>query len=294
MNQAERTGFIAGLLAVGCWAGFILVSRVGGLSALLPYDTIALRFLVGGALLLPFAKGRLWLNWRGLVLALVGGIGYSLFVYQGFRFTSAVHASLMLPGLIPFAAALFSVLFLREKLSAARLVGLFCIAVGAGLMLVMSHSPTSFHGDVLLIGSVVAWALYTVLIRFWQVPPLTGAVTTGVGSAILFLPVYFLWLPNNLSEAPWTDIALQGFYQGVIATVVAMLLYLRAVSSIGPSAMGALMALVPVVSGLAASVLLREPLSGWELSALAITSAGALLASGLITQWINAKSALAE
>src|SRR5690606_7728731 len=108
MTSAEKQGLIAGLLAVACWSGFVLVSRLGGTAALMPLDTMALRVLVGASLLSAFARGRLWWNARGFWRALVGGIGYCLFVYQGFRYTSAVHAAVMLPGLIPFGAALFS------------------------------------------------------------------------------------------------------------------------------------------------------------------------------------------
>jgi drug/metabolite transporter (DMT)-like permease len=281
MSIEERKGVIAGLLAVSCWAGFILVSRVGGQSSLGALDVMALRFLVGGLLLLPFVRGRLWLNWRGLSLALVGGIGYCLMVYQGFRYTSAVHASVMLPGLIPFGAALFSYFILAERPVRVRLAGLCLIALGGVLMLSSIGGAGSVIGDLWLFGAVLAWALYTVLARRWKVPPMTGAVTTGVGSAILFLPIYFLFLPVKLAQAAWVDIAMQGFYQGVIATVVAMLLYLRAVASIGPSAMGALMALVPVLSGFAAVPLLGESLAPQEMMALALTSLGAWLASGL-------------
>src|SRR5690606_8666280 len=121
MTSAEKQGLVAGLLAVACWSGFILVSRLGGISALMPLDTMALRFLVGACLLVPVARGRRWWSARGFWLALVGVIGYCLLVCQGFRYTSAVHAAVMLPGLIPFGAALFSALILGERFAPLRL-----------------------------------------------------------------------------------------------------------------------------------------------------------------------------
>ncbi len=282
MHQTQREGLIAGLLAVACWAGFILVSRLGGQGVLLPSDTLALRFMVGAALLLPFARRQLLWHWRGLVLALVGGVGYGLLVYQGFRYTSAAHAAVMLPGAIPFAAALFSAWLLGDRPTPPRLFGLALIAVGILMMATAVQGASSLHGDIWLLGAVLAWALYTVLIRRWNVAPMAGAVTTAVFSAALYLPVYWSLLPRQLLAAPWHEWLLQGFYQGVIATVVAMLLYLRAVSRIGPAAMGALMALVPVVSGFAAVLLLAEALTWQEVAALLITSAGALLAAGMV------------
>jgi drug/metabolite transporter (DMT)-like permease len=283
MTHTERQGLIAGLLAVACWAGFVLVSRAGGRSPLTPWDIMAIRFGVGSLLLLPFLRpGRLWWNLRGLTLALVGGIGYGLAVYQGFRLTSAVHAAVMLPGLIPFGAALFAALILGDRPSLLRWLGLLAIAVGGALMLASTGGHGDPAGDLWLVAAVLCWSLYTVLARRWQVPAWTGAITTALWSAALFLPVYVLWLPGNLAAATTGDILLQCVYQGLIATVVAMLLYLRAVSSIGPSAMGALMALVPVISGLLAVPVLGESLSGVEAIALVVASAGAVLASGLL------------
>jgi len=283
MNEMQRQGVTAGVLAVACWAGFILVSRHGGQGVLLPADIIALRFMVGAALLLPFARVRMMWSLKGLTLALVGGIGYCLLVYQGFRHTSAAHAAVMLPGAIPFAAALFSFVLLGETPSRYRAGGLLLIACGIAVMAFSAGGSASLTGDLWLLAAVLAWALYTVLIRRWQVAPLTGAVTTAVYSAALYLPVYWLLLPRQLHAAPVQEWLLQGFYQGFIATVVAMLLYLRAVSRIGPAGMGALMALVPVVSGLAAVPVLSESLTLVELLALLVTSVGALLAAGVIS-----------
>lgn len=283
MTHIERRGLMAGLLAVACWAGFVLVSRAGGRSPLTPWDIMAIRFGVGSLLLLPFLRpGRLWLDRRGLALALVGGIGYGLAVYQGFQLTSAVHAAVMLPGLIPFGAALFAALILGDRPSPLRWLGLVTIAAGGALMLASTGGPGNLAGDVWLVAAVLCWSLYTVLARRWQVSAWTGAITTALWSAALFLPLYLLWLPGNLAAASVGDIALQVVYQGLIATVLAMLLYLRAVSSIGPAAMGALMALVPVVSGLLAVPVLGEALSVTEAVALAVTSVGAVLASGLL------------
>lgn len=283
MDREERLGWLAGLGALACWSGFILVSRSGGQSPLTPFDIMALRFVVGGVCLLFFFRPRrFWLNWRGLALALTGGIGYCLMVYQGFRHTSAVHAAVMLPGLIPFGAALFSYALLGDRPPIFRIVGLLLIATGGTLMLSAINDSASLQGDLWLVGAVLAWSLYSVLARRWQVPVMTGAITTGIGSALLYLPVYFFLLPKQVQQAPLEDIVLQSVYQGVIATVIAMLLYLRAVSAIGPAAMGALMALVPVLSGLAAVPVLGEVLADRELLALAVTSAGALLASGLL------------
>lgn len=280
--ENNRWGWGAGLMAVACWSGFVIVSRLGGTSVLTPPDMMALRFGIGSLVLLPFARQHFLFSGRGLCLALIGGVLYCTAVYQGFQQTTATHAAVLLPGLIPFGAALFSAVLLQDWPGPQRIAGLALIALAGLLMFTATDAAGFAQGDSWLLLAVAAWTLYTVLIRRWKISPLSGAVTTAVGSAGLFLPVYALFLPANVAHAPWSDLLLQGFYQGVIATVVAMLLYLRAVASIGPAAMGALMALVPVVSGLAALPLLNETLRPPEAMALILTSVGAVLASGLV------------
>lgn len=282
MQKQHTWGIIAGLLAVGCWSGFIIVTRRVGLSPLTPYDVMALRFTVGSLLLLPFLQRWGLLNLQGLALVLIGGLGYAVAVYHGFQHTSALHGSVLLSGAIPFGAALFSALLLGDRPGPVRVFGLLCIGVAAALMLMDSGQPNQLLGDAWLLLAVLAWTLYTVLIKRWNIPPMSGAVTVAWGSMLLYLPLYLLWLPKQITSTGWPDILLQAFYQGVIATVVAMLLYLRAVVAIGPAAMGALMALVPVVSALLAVPLLQEPISPQAGAALLFASMGSVLASGLI------------
>lgn len=282
MTYQHRMGYWWGLLAVCCWAGFIVVTRIAGLSALTPYDMLALRFGVGGLLLLPFARRWLLLNLQGVALMLIGGIAYTFTVYRGFQLTSAMHGAILLTGCIPLGSALFSIVLLNDRPTPLRWLGLGLIGVGSGMMLNTASVIGDRTGDFWLIAAVLAWSLYTVLIKRWRIQPLSGAVTVACGTAFFYLPAYLLFLPKQWSHASPPELWLQAGYQGVIATVVAMLLYLRAVSAIGPAAMGAMMALAPVLSTLAAAALLQESTSLQGAMALFLASAGALLASGLL------------
>ena len=58
-----------------------------------------------------------------------------------------------------------------------------------------------------------------------------------------------------------------------------MLTYLKAISTLGAERCAPLLALVPIVIGLAAVPLLDEPLTGWLLAGLALVSLGAIVAS---------------
>lgn len=272
--------FVAG--AVLIWSGFVLVARMGGTSALNAFDITALRFGVAGLVLLPA-----WLFWKRvplfnktvLSLALSGGIGYSVVVYFAFKHAPAAHGAVLISGLLPFFVPLIAFLLLKEPLRTNLRIalpviglGIFCLGVD-----IFSRSENTLPGDLLLVASSIIWALYTILAKRSGL----GAWETAIGSALLaaliYLPVYILFLPKSIMVAPASDIALQAIYQGVVVAVIAMLFYMAAMTRLGPARTGACMALVPAVAGIGASLVLGESLDAWLIAGLLATSAGAWL-----------------
>jgi drug/metabolite transporter (DMT)-like permease len=106
--------------------------------------------------------------------------------------------------------------------------------------------------------------------------PLTAAVTTTLGSAVMYLPVWWLFLPSMLAQAPVAEIAMQALYQGVLVVFIAMLLYTLAVRHLGGQTAALIMAIVPGLSAVAAVPILGEPLSVLTLAGLAAVTAGAV------------------
>jgi len=101
----------------------------------------------------------------------------------------------------------------------------------------------------------------------------------ALGTAVLYLPIYALWLPKQLAVTPLSMLLMQGVFQGIGATILAMLFFLKAVANLGPERTAALLALVPVAAGVLAVPLLHEPLTGWLMSGLVFVSLGAFIAS---------------
>ncbi len=281
-HHAKRQGYFYAALTVLIWSGFILISRLGRKSVLSAWDIVALRFAPAALILLPFGLraglGR-YCNLRLLILALLGGVGYSVLVYSGVRFAPAVHASILLPGSLPFGMALMAWLVLGERPSLARWLGLGLIAGGILLLAheVFSSAGDSLIGDVQLLAASLCWALYTVLIRRWQVSVWDATIGGILIPALLYLPVYGFWLPKHLAEASMATLLIQGVYQGIVVVIVAMIFYLRAAHALGASTTGSLMALVPVISSLAAVPLLGESMTGLMLAGVCLVSAGAWL-----------------
>jgi drug/metabolite transporter (DMT)-like permease len=88
-------------------------------------------------------------------------------------------------------------------------------------------------------------------------------------------------LPKGIHQATWSEILMQGLYQGLGPSVLAVLLFTTAVRTIGPSSTAAMMALVPGMASLLAIPLLGETPSLLAVAGLIIVSAGIALAAGV-------------
>lgn len=281
-ESSSKSGyfFVAGTVLI--WSGFVLVARMGGASALNAFDITALRFGVASLILLP-----LWIFWKRvplfnktvLSLALSGGIGYSVVVYFAFKHAPAAHGAVLISGLLPFFVPLLAFWLLKEPLRSNLRIALPVIAVGILCLGVdiFSRSENTLPGDVLLVISSIIWALYTILAKRSGLGPWETAIGSALLAALIYLPVYFLFLPKKILYAPIADIALQAVYQGVVVAVIAMFFYMAAMTRLGPARTGACMALVPALAGISASLILGEALSTWLISGLLVTSTGAWL-----------------
>lgn len=283
-QSPTRAGWIAVLATICIWTGFILVSRHGGRSPLTGWDVTALRFGVGGLLALCFLPRVALPPLRVIAqFTVFGGIGYAIAVYSGFRLAPAAHASVLLPGSLPFATAVIAWLWLGQKPSRPQRIAL--ALVFAGILLTaadtFSHGPRltglQLAGDALFLCGSSSWAVFTLLLRRHPMAPLAATVATTLGSVVAYLPVWYFFLPSTLAQAPVGEIALQAVYQGVLVVFVAMLLYVFAVRQLGAQTVALLMAFVPGLSALAAVPVLGEPLSLLTLAGLGAVTLGAVL-----------------
>ncbi len=280
--SSDRSGYLYAAACVFIWSGFVLLSRVAGTTTLNGFDLTALRFGTAALLLLPawlFWKRVPLFNRRMLALVATGGIGYASVVYTSFRFAPAAHGAVLLSGILPFFVALLAWRLLQQPLSPHLKKALFLIALGvAALALHSLHDlGRSWPGDLLMVTASFLWGLYTVLVKKWGYSPWETTLGVALLSALIYLPVYVLLLPKGIQTVPLSVPVTQGGYQGVLVVIVAMVLYMQAMVRLGPLRLGAVMATVPAVAGMGATLALGEPFSMWLVIGLILTSLGAWL-----------------
>jgi drug/metabolite transporter (DMT)-like permease len=281
-------GALYGLAAVSIWSGWIVVARLGLKSSLTPWDIAALRFGVAGLLLLPYiringlALDRL--GWIGLAAIVLGGGAPVLFANAGLMFAPAAHAGALFPGVMPLMVALLAAAFLREPFTAAKKVGFFLILAGAFAIAWQAGGDAiesrQTIGHLLFLGSALAWACYTVAMRRARLGGLHAAAIAAVGALALYLPAYLLAAGARLASAPWGDIALQAFVQGILTAIVSLIFYGRAVSILGASSGAAFAALSPAMTAVMAIPILGEWPSAMDWIAIAAISVGVYVVSG--------------
>jgi len=282
MDNTQK-GYFYALAAALIWSGFILISRLGGISELGAFDVIAIRYITCSIIVLPiwWFKFRFnLLNTKLIASSVIGGLAYALCTFQGFQLVPASHAAVLLPGLMPLFIIVFSFLINGERHSIEKWFGIVVITLGIfTLFWPMLKNPQDLSvGHLYLVSGALCWAVFSVLIKRWEISPWQATVSLAVVTCVIYVPVYLVLLPKKLTMVLLPDIALQAFYQGFLATIVQMILYVRAVQIIGPSSMGSMMAIVPLISGISALFIFNEVATMELVSGLILVSMGAWLA----------------
>ena len=284
MDRERLVGLACAGASVLLFASFTLASRLGFASRLHLVDLAALRFGIGGLLLFP-ALLRVDLNrvgWRhAAALTLFGGVGFAPLAYGGFALAPASHGAVLLHGTLPLWTSVLLYSTGSSRLAGHRAVGVLLIAGGVALMVsdsVAIASARQLVGDLLLLAASLLWSAYGVLSRRLGLPAISGAaIVTGL-SLCAFLPFYALWPDKKLLSVGPRELVLQAVVQGVLIGAVSILVYTRAVASLGPATTTVFASAVPVLTTLGAMLLLSELPSRAALAGVTVVTAGMLVA----------------
>ena len=294
MGSSERGSIILGSVTAICvvffWSGWIVISRLGVTGHLTIFDLTGLRHGIGAVVALPYIMwSRAWRGltpWRTLILTLTAGAPYALLSYSGFIYAPAAHGGVFLNGCLPIFTTLFAWIWLGQRSRFSQIVGLAIILAGVTLVgyegLLSSGGSMTWIGDLLFLAAIALFALFMVANQVWSVHPGQVIFSITIVPAVVYTPIWLLWLDSNLASAPASEILLQGAYQGLVPSVVGISCLNIAVRHIGPRATSALISSVPVVAALAAIPVLNElpALPAW-IGMITVTF-GILLALGII------------
>jgi len=260
------------------WAGNVVLGRA--ISEAIPPITLnVMRWTIAFGLLMPLAwpqlagKGQVVREHfiQLLLLAVPSTAVYNTFIYLGTRTTSAANAGLIV-GTMPIAILVLAALVGEERLTARRAAGIaisfagvvFIIARGSFTVL---HELSFSSGDLFIIGSVISWAVYSILLRRFAIP--LGAfallaVLSAIGVA-LCIPfcAWELWHGERIVWSPGTLAAI--IYVGIFPSVIATIFWNAAVAQVGAGTAGVFTNLIPIFSLILAVILLKESINAFQL-----------------------------
>ena len=288
--SAARKGILYGLLASAIWGGYLAVTRRGIQSGLAAEDMAFLRYATAGLILLPWIlkhspQTLAGLGWpKGIVLTALAGPPFIIIGASGFHYAPLAHSAVIQLGMLTLMSNLLAAMLLGDVPNRRRILGLaiviagLCATVGAGPF---AGGSTAWIGDILFATAGSMWALFTVLQRRWIVAPMHATAIVSVLAAAIYAPIY-------LASGHWRhlvpiDPALlieQIVVQGVLAGVIALFAFGRAVQDLGASRAALFPAIAPGVAILIGIPLTGEiptPLQG---AGTAILSLGLFIAVG--------------
>lgn len=281
--QPQKQGYLYVLITMCIWGGFTLAARLSASWGISAWDLTALRFLLAFAILMPiliYKKDTAFL-WKKepFILAMLGGVIYCLSAYSAFHYAPAAHAAIFLNGCIPLCTAAAAYALFQQAFDRHTWISLIIMLASIGAMSLLLYMQTGQAfglGDLLFFISAVWWGIFTVLLRQWKLSAWHAMSGVAIWSAVIYVPVYLLFLPKHLSEPAPVHLIAQVLFHGIFVVIIATLTYIEAIKRLGAFKAGSIVTLAPFIAAILAVPLLHEPLSGAMVFGLIGMGIGAL------------------
>lgn len=278
------------IIATLCWGGNAVVAKlaVGHIS---PMTFTFFRWMVAVMVILAISLPQIRKDWpvakRHLpVLIFLGVIGYTCFnalLYSAVHYTTAINVTIE-QAAIPFLIFVANFVLFRIRVSAAQVFGFSLTLVGVALTAAHGDLSTLValtvnYGDGLMIFAIIAYAAYTIALR-WR-PPVDWRTLMAIPAlAALASSVPLMaweYQAGNLLLPDFTGWAAT-LYTGIFASLVAQILYIRGVIELGANRAGLFINLVPVFGTLLSVAILGEQLFMFHILALTLALGGIAIA----------------
>lgn len=265
----ERFGVALGIASCCCGAGAAVATRhlIGAVD---PITIATIRF-GGGALCvapLAVAAGARWpsrADWPAV--AALGFAFYALFfiVYNvALRYTTVARGTLALSTL-PLMTMLVAALFGKEALTPRKSIGVFIAMAGVAFALgsSLAGAPAeAWRGDLLMTTATLCMAIYSIWSRpFARRSSSLGFLAAGMGVGGLALILFSAATGRadfaGFNGADWLAAA----YLAIGGGALAFVLWVYALDYASPTRVTNTMTVNPLVAGVAAALLLGEPVT---------------------------------
>ena len=288
-ERRQLTAFALLGLVMILWAGNSIVGRAVRFDV--PPLTLAfVRWFGASLILLPFAWRPLRRDWPAirvgwksvLLLGLLGVGAFNALLYSGLQYTTATNALLLQAG-IPAAVVAFDRLFFGERSPWIQNLGVLFAILGVSAVVFEGDFSRALNlhfgaGDLLVLASIVVWALYTVFLRLRpQIDPVSFVAATFLIGAVTMAPLALIEALSG-QHIRWTALAIGSFaYVCVLPSIVAYFIFNWAAGVVGPARSGVAITLMPIFGAFLSAALLGEALHGYHFVGMVLIVLGIAL-----------------
>jgi len=270
----NKKAFLALFIATLAWSFSFILVKVG-LKEITPITFASLRFLLATAFLLclkPFfgnvfkSKGVRKSDLpKFLILGLSGVTGYHLFFFLGINYTTAISAS-VLGNTAPIFIAILSAIFLKERMNWMKITGILIAFIGT-ICIITKLEPVLFSshvvGDILIVASILSWAIYTIvgkpMLQRYE-PMMVTFYSMLVGTPFLVIAALAkedVRIIANLSIGLWIIVV----YLAIVCSAIGYFLWYEGLKRMEPSKAGVFIFTIPIYTIILSILFLGETLT---------------------------------
>ena len=275
------------------WSGNFFSGKLAFLSDLTPFKLSFFRWILALLILLPFTYAQIIKDLEYYkknillmtVFSILGVTIFNSFTYISLQTTLVINSTLM-ASVAPVMMIGFSWLIFRTKTTTLQFTGIILSLLGAFAIILKGNLNNLYNlyftaGDLWMLGAVVSWCLYSVLLKkidgkTSQLANLEVMIIIGV---IFIIPFYIIESFNS-TYLPSTglDLAIIG-YVAVFASIVAFFSWNKGVSIIGPNRASLFLHLIPVFSAIWAVSFLNEKFAFFHVIGVLFILSGIILSN---------------
>ena len=280
------------VLLAALWGASFLFMRTGA-SEFGAVPLSGLRVSGASLVLMPILMwrnelGALRANWKPILIVGITNSALPFLCFSYAALTINAGLSSIFNAASPLFGALIAWLWLKNKLSAPRVLGLVIGFVGVfGLAYSkasLKAGAESFNTALAVGACIVATVAYGFSVNFTKryltgVPPMAVAAGSQLSAAIaLALPTFLLWPPTTPALPAWTSLLLLA----VVCTGFAYILYFRLIAHVGPANAITVTFLIPAFAVAWGGLFLGEQITVAMVIGCAVILVGTALATGVL------------
>jgi drug/metabolite transporter (DMT)-like permease len=206
------------------------------------------------------------------LLAILGITAFNTLLYFGLTVTTSTNA-LIINSTVPILVLLMSYFILKHKINLYQTAGILLSTFGVIFLMLKADIASIFtlefnQGDILVLISAAAWALYSVLIKF-KPKDLNDFeyFATIVTIGLLFLLPFYLYQGYSMQQE--LEVLNKNYfiflYVSVFASITSYYFWHYGIDKIGASKTAQFTHLMPIFGIVLASIFLKETLETYHL-----------------------------